>query len=167
MEIKLLLTFIGGLVAAYVTFWNAERKITVDNITKERAKWREKIRELALEVHKAIESEDALKLSELKNQFRLHLNPTDEKDNNILGLIGLSEKDKNKQAEQFSICVSYLLKHDWERAKLESKPIFKHLVCFYSKESEITDSSKLMVKFFYKIFYHPKRYTCTNENKKS
>ncbi|RLA03272.1 MAG: hypothetical protein DRQ54_10980 [Gammaproteobacteria bacterium] len=167
MEIKLLLTFIGGLVTAYVTLWNAERKIAIDNITKERAKWRDKIRELALEVHKAIELEDALKLSELKNQFRLNLNPTDEKDNNILALISSVEKDKHKQAEQFSLCVSYLLKHDWERAKLESKPLFKRLAFLHSKESEITDSSKVMVKLFYKIFYHPKRAVCVNESKKS
>ena len=167
MEIKLLLTFIGGLVTAYVTLWNAERKISIDNITKERAKWRDKIRELALEVHKAIELEDALKLSELKNQFRLNLNPTDEKDNNILALINSAGKDKHKQAEQFSLCVSYLLKHDWERAKLESKPLFKRLVFLHSKESEITDSSKCMVKLSYKIFYHPKRAACVDESKKS
>ena len=110
---KLLLTFIAGLIAAYVAFWNAEQKIAIDNITKERAKWRDKIREVALEIYKAIMESDKEKLSELKNKFRLLLNPVDTEDNNIINLICVKdESKKEEQADEFSFCVSHLLKHD-------------------------------------------------------
>ena len=145
----------------------AERKIAIDNITKERAKWRDKVRELALEIHNSIAAGDISKLHELKNQFRLHLNPEDREDIAILKLIRINEEDKEKQAERFSICVSYLLKHDWERAKLESKPLFKHLKILHSKESELTDFPKKMVRLCYWMFYHPKRLSCENETKSS
>ena len=158
MEMKLALTFIAGLVAAYITFWNAERKIAIDNITKERAKWRDKIRKNALEIHKGIISADKVKLSELKNEFRLLLNPVDDKDINILSLICIKEnEDKEQQADDFSLSVSHLLKHDWERAKLESKPLFKRLKFLHSKESDTTNSQKIFVKLSYFLFYHPKR----------
>ncbi|GEM_PF-3057934 len=167
MEFKLILTFISGLIVAYVTFWNAERKISIENITKERAKWRDKVRELALEIHKAIVAGDKPKLSELKNQFRLHLNPTDKEDMNILKLVDANTDDKETQADQFATCVSFLLKHDWERAKLESKPLFKRLKFLHSKESETTDSDKIVIKLLYKIFYHPKRIRCLDESENS
>lgn len=158
MEIKIILTFIAGMVAAYVAFWNAERKITIDNITKERAKWREKIREIAIEVHKAIISGNKEQIAELKSRFRLLLNPEDEEDNKILQLICIKdENERDQQAEIFSIRLSYLLKHDWERAKLESKSLFKRLRFLHDKESNSTNSEKIFVKFSYRLFYHPKR----------
>lgn len=163
MEIKLILTFVGALVAAYVIFWNAERKIAIDNITKERAKWRDKVRALSLEINKSIIESDKLKLSELKNQFRLYLNPIDKEDINILNLMSADEEDKEQQAEQFTTCVSYLLKHDWERAKLESKPLFKRLIFLHSKESETTNSNKIIIKFIHLVIYHPKRISCLDE----
>lgn len=160
MEIKIILTFVAGLIAAYVAFWNAERKIAIDNITKERAKWRDKIREVALEVHKAIITGNQKQLSELKSQFRLLLNPEDEEDKKIIKIICLKDEGgREKQADCFAEHVSCLLKHDWERAKLESKPLFKRLKLLHNKESELTDSSKIFVKASYKIFYHPKRVT--------
>jgi hypothetical protein len=165
-EIKIILPFIAGIVAAYVAFWNAERKITIDNITKERAKWREKIRETALEVHKAIISGNKEQVAELKSRFRLLLNPEDEEDNKILKLICIKdENERDEKGEMFSICVSYLLKHDWERAKLESKSLFKRLRFFHDKESNSTNSKKLFVKFSYWLFYHPKRTSDVNISK--
>ena len=43
----------AGIVAAYVAFWSAQRRITVENITKERAKWRDQVREIANEIQAA------------------------------------------------------------------------------------------------------------------
>ena len=158
MEIKTILTFIAGIVAAYVAFWNAERKIAIDNITKERAKWREKIREISLDIHKAIISGNSEHLAELKNRIRLLLNPQDLEDNKILQLISAKdENERNEQAEKYYIHVSYLLKYDWERAKLESKSLLKRIRFLHDKESTSTDSKKKFVQLSYWLFYHPKR----------
>ncbi len=158
MESKIILPFIVGVFATFITFWSAERKIAIENITQERAKWRNKIRELASCVNKAMFEGDAHKLSVLKNQFRLLLNPCDENDQIIINLISLEGVDeKEKQADKFSVCVSYLLKHDWERAKLESKPLYRRFYFLYSEKSETTNSEKILVRLKYKLFYHPVR----------
>lgn len=166
MEIKILLTFVAGILAAYVAFWNSERKIAIDNITKERAKWRDKIREISLDVYKAIISGNKECLTELQSRFRLLLNPEDEEDNRILQLISIKdEQERSEQAEMFSIRVSYLLKHDWERAKLESKPLFMRLRFLHDKETTSTNSEKKFVKMSYWLFYHPKRTSEVNIQK--
>jgi len=104
MELKIILTFIAGLITAYVTVWNAERKISIENITKERAKWRDKIRELSINVNAAMVESDNEKLSVLRNQFRLLLNPADKEDQYIIELLSLSEKEDNmKKANEFSV----------------------------------------------------------------
>jgi len=168
MELKIILTFIAGLITAYVTVWNAERKISIENITKERAKWRDKIRELSVNVNTAMVESDNEKLSILRSQFRLLLNPDDKEDQHIIGLLSLSEKEDNmKKANEFSICLSYLLKHDWERAKIESKPLYKRLKVLNKNDSESTSSNKKLVKLIYVIFYHPIRNNSDNKSQKS
>lgn len=158
METKIILPFIVGLFAAFIAFWSAERKIAIENITQERAKWRDKIRELANCVNKAMIDGDSKKLSSLRNQFRLLLNPNDKNDQIIINLISLDgANEKEIQADKFSVCISYLLKHDWERAKLESKPLYRRFCFLYHEESETTDSEKIFIKLKYKLFYHPVR----------
>ena len=123
---------VAALVAGLVTLRSAERRIQIENITQERAKWREKIRANALLVQQAAATDDKAKLAELRLIFGLLLNPHDPEDNAILTCI---EDLKNAQAPEpkmpeFSGRVSFLLKHDWERAKHEAKPWFY----FFAKE---------------------------------
>lgn len=103
---------------------NAERKILIENITQERAKWREKIRTKAIEVHKAAVKGDRVWLAELKLAFATSLHPYDPEDNLILDVIERlkNEKDRDAKLEEFSDRLSLLLKHDWQRAKQEAEP---------------------------------------------
>lgn len=65
----------GGLVAGFVTLKISERKIQIENVTQERAKWRDKIRIKSNEVHQATVDDNAAKLAELRLDFSLNLNP--------------------------------------------------------------------------------------------
>jgi hypothetical protein len=125
MDINTILTsaVIAGLVAAYVALRSLWAKIAIENITQERAKWRDKIREKSALIHKAIIESDSTKLSEYRAELTLLLNPLDQDDNEILYSIKVSP-DSELQAKEFSERVGLLLKHDWERAKLEAAPLF-------------------------------------------
>jgi hypothetical protein len=111
---------ISAAVTAIASRRGSERAIQIENITKERAKWRDEIRELALKVQQAATAKDSSKLSELRLQLCLHLNPLDKKDRDITALISEVSKSDDKIIE-FSDRVSLLLKHDWDRAKCEAK----------------------------------------------
>ena len=130
MNIELLLTsaVLSALVGGFVSLRSSERKIQIENITQERAKWREKIRANAQKVHQVVSNtatqEAKPPLAELRLVFELLLNPLDLEDVAILNCIdGLSgSKVPAKRLPEFSKRVAYLLKHDWERAKREAKP---------------------------------------------
>jgi hypothetical protein len=117
---------VAGLVAGLVTLRGSERKIQIENITQERAKWREKIRANALLVYQAAEKGDLKALGESRLAFQLLLNPFDAEDMAIIGSItALTQTpDPKPRLPEFAGRVSYLLKHDWERAKAEAKPWF-------------------------------------------
>jgi hypothetical protein len=114
---------VSGIVAAVmsgvVSIFTSERRIAAENVIQERMKWREKIRDLALDVFKAIISDqaDPNKLRELRAQLTLRLNPHDPADQQILELV---RRGSANDADEFTERVALLLKHDWERAKFES-----------------------------------------------
>ena len=66
-------TFISSLVSSLI----AQRKISIENITQERKKWREQIRTKTLLLHKAVIDDDKVKMSELRTELSLLLNPND------------------------------------------------------------------------------------------
>lgn len=115
---------VAALISGLVSLQSAERKIQIENITQERAKWREKIRSNALLVHQAVCAGENTRLAELILAFRLLLNPFDEEDVAIIEAIEAFTSTQNgtKGLPEFAGRVAYLLKHDWERAKHEAKP---------------------------------------------
>ncbi len=115
---------VGGLVAGFVALRNSERKIQIENVTQERAKWREKIRIKSIEVHQAAVADNSAKLAELHLEFSLNLNPFHQEDKEILAVIAtLKNRDTlGVKLSEFTDRVALLLKHDWERAKHEAKP---------------------------------------------
>ncbi len=117
---------VGGLIAGFVALRSSERKIQIENVTQERAKWREKIRFKSVEVHQASVTDNTAKIAELHLDFSLNLNPFDQEDKDILAVIeALKNCDTlNIKLSEFSDRVSLLLKHDWDRAKYEAKPWF-------------------------------------------
>jgi transcriptional regulator of nitric oxide reductase len=117
---------VAALVAGLVTLRSAERRIQIENITQERAKWREKIRANALLVQQAAATNEKAKLAELGIVFALLLNPHDSEDTMILQCIDDMKNALTPEPKmpEFSGRVAFLLKHDWERAKHEAKPWF-------------------------------------------
>jgi len=120
---------VGGLIAGFIALRTLERNIQIENITQERAKWREKIRIKSVEVHQASMAYNKDKLSQLRLEFSLNLNPFEIEDSSILSVIAdlQDSKDRGTKLAEFSDRVALLLKHDWERAKYEAKHFNCHL----------------------------------------
>ncbi len=117
---------VGGLVAGFVALRSGERQIQIENVTQERAKWREKIRVKSAEVHQAAVENNLTKINQAHLEFSLSLNPFDQEDNDILAAIVALKNHGTleEKMSEFSGRVALLLKHDWERAKHEAKPWF-------------------------------------------
>lgn len=113
---------LSGLVAAIVARSTAERQISIAHITAERKAWRAHIRAKALEVHDAILAKDEPAVFRLQAEFRSLLNPSDPPDHDIVQSIRLAEDGQTLKcaASTFAAQIEFLLKHDWERAKLEA-----------------------------------------------
>jgi hypothetical protein len=117
-----LLALVGAAVGAVVLFWNNTRNVKVENITKERAKWRDNVRQKALNVHKAAIGQNSVWLDELHLEFTLILNPSDPDDRAILNAIRLLKSTADgPPLTEFADRIALLLKHDWERAKWEAE----------------------------------------------
>lgn len=117
---------VAGLVAGLVTLRTIERKIAIENITQQRQLWRDKVREKALEASKGYKDSDTSKLKELYGEFQLILNPEDDNDKSILDTLWemQNESKENNLIIELTEKLALLLKHDWERAKLEAKPVW-------------------------------------------
>lgn len=117
---------VAGLVAGLVTLRTTERKIAIENITQQRKLWRDKVREKSLEAAKGYKNNDASKLKELYGEFQLILNPEDDNDKSILDTLWQMQNEHKEKdlIIEFTEKLALLLKHDWERAKLEAKPVW-------------------------------------------
>ena len=94
---------VGGLVAGFVALRSSERKIQIENVTQERAKWREKIRIKSVEVHQAAVAGNSEKLAELHLEFSLNLNPFHQEDKDILAVIA-ALKNRDALDEKLPAC---------------------------------------------------------------
>lgn len=119
-------TVVAGFVAAIVSLRTNERNIKITNVTQERAKWRDAMRQLADEILEAANEHNEAKLKSLCAQLSLNLNPFDIEDQCIVKTaIELSRTDtQDKKIPEFVDRVALLLKHDWDRAKYEASPWF-------------------------------------------
>lgn len=90
-ELLLMSAVVSALVGGFVRLRVSERKIQLENITQERAKWREQIRVNAQKVHQSASRvptpEGKTSLAELRLVFKLLLNPLDPEDIDILKCI--------------------------------------------------------------------------------
>ena len=141
-----LIPLLVGIVAGFGSWWIGRKRILMENVTQERSKWRENIRKKALFVHDAIMDSDGDNLLKLQCEFRALLNPCDNEDLGIVKSITLcdtggSKENQENHAKEFSMRISYLLKHDWERAKREAS--FFTWGCFrYTKVKRCKFNSK-------------------------
>jgi len=117
---------VAGLVAGLVTLRVNERKIAIENITQQRQLWREKIRLKGAKVVKEYTANNKPKILGLYVDFQLILNPYDNLDTSILDTIWEMYETENNLCLSIELSekLSLLLKHDWERAKGEAKPVF-------------------------------------------
>lgn len=114
-----------ALITAYFTKKSNDKNASLKYVTEERQKWRNRIKEIASEIYinKLITDEDKTKFNKLSAEFRLNMNPYPlDQDNDIvhkLQLIEINPNDKQHR-EEFVRHVAYMLKHDWQRSKVEA-----------------------------------------------
>lgn len=127
---------LAGLVAGLVTLRMSERKIAIENITQQRQIWREKIRRLANQIKKSYKNEEKDFLHDHYIELQLLLNPEDSNDQSILDTVWemIEAEDSDDRHIVLSEKLSLLLKHDWERAKREAKPVW-HSRCEVKRTS--------------------------------
>lgn len=124
LSIFLSSSVIAALVAALVSLRTNERNIHIENVTQERAKWRNSMRSLADSIIQSAQEDNSTRIGVHCSQLALNVNPFDKED---ISLIRAAEKlatsdDKAAQIREFTERMSLLLKHDWERAKREARP---------------------------------------------
>ena len=118
---------LAGLVAGLVSIRMAERKIAIENITQQRQLWREKIRSVSQDIQLSYDEQNQKAMKHHFSTMQLLLNPEDDEDNLILNTLWKMSELSNESdlgiilSEQLAL----LLKHDWERAKNEAKPVVR------------------------------------------
>lgn len=140
MVLWLITTSAAAIIGGFVTLRVTARNIKVQHITGERTKWRDKIRRIAYHVHAAAMAKEkrAERLSTLLLQMKLNLNPEDEMDQKILDTIKrlIAAGDATEQVlKEFGYRVALLLKHDWERGKIEAESFRKRAATLATRRS--------------------------------
>ena len=114
---------VAAFVSGVVSFVVAERRIAMENVTQERAKWRKNVRRLSNEILNAAPGRSPTGpggLQRMHWELGLFLNPHDPEDVALLRVIQHVGSETQDSTEVFWQRVRLLLKHDWERAKYEA-----------------------------------------------
>ncbi|WP_288533786.1 hypothetical protein [uncultured Haemophilus sp.] len=123
-----IITLLTAVVTAIISFIQFNKNIKIEQITKERTKWREEIRRISKELisldYSIRSSNEILKATHIKSsllaELEMRLNPYDDFDQSILNIArgDLSNQDNKSN---FIRLISILLKQDWEVVKYETK----------------------------------------------
>lgn len=114
---------VAALVSAIVSKVTSDKDSRLRYVTKERERWRHDLRKFVADVNEAFHSSvpQQRRLRVLRAEMQVRLNPDDPLDNRILATLDqLIEDGDNKLLSAFNEQMARLLKHDWERAKLEA-----------------------------------------------
>ncbi|MEX3314303.1 hypothetical protein [Sulfitobacter sp. PS-8MA] len=114
----------SALVSVIVAYATAKASGYSKDVVEERKEWRDRIRQLTLEAVKMMLSKETQSPSFLLiiGEFRIRLNPNDKNDNDILETLHRAvEAPDDLLRRKFLAQTARLLKHDWERAKAESR----------------------------------------------
>ena len=126
MDLALISAVLGSSVfAALLTHvfgkLQNDKKIKIENITKERKQWRDRLRVLIIELTIAFDNKNRRKVRSIESELITSLNPEDGDDIQIINMFPeLYENWEEDKLREFSDRMSYLLKHDWERTKVEA-----------------------------------------------
>lgn len=121
---------VSALATAFFAYITTQRGDTLEYITKERQKWREELREIALELENSDISNYNIVLSKIKvriNAYGNTINSSYKDDKHIWNEMKLlSDAAKSNKLTEFNLhketmlfYISMLLKYDWERSKRE------------------------------------------------
>ncbi|OOE81421.1 hypothetical protein BZG72_11180 [Salinivibrio sp. PR6] len=111
----------GSLITLLFTRYDKDKSIIIQNITQERQRWREKIRDLVVDINESSIGNNWQKVTEARAQLQVLVNPYDENDKGIIDRIVTLEVNKDTSALlEINDSISRLLKHDWERVKKET-----------------------------------------------
>jgi hypothetical protein len=111
---------IGALLSAIALMHQTQSQIAAQHVVGERAKWREKIRDAAA---KALADKSPASFDEFWLTLKLNTNPFSNED---IDLVEKAAALRNGNAtvedwDEMSDRLARLLKHDWERAKFETR----------------------------------------------
>ncbi|WP_338127337.1 hypothetical protein [Vibrio cincinnatiensis] len=120
---------LAALITAVFTRKAHEDNVALKYITEERAKWRQKVKELVSDLTDAVHlsannREKVQKVRSISAYLKISLNPDPKEklDSDILACLNEICRNPNySKVKELEVLVSKLLKHDWERAKKEAK----------------------------------------------
>lgn len=113
---------LSALIAGFAAWQAGERQVRVRNVTEECAKWRAKVRELAVDLAGAGAGGPGAS-DRARVGLRLSLNPYDPLDREIVALLDGMKADAPDPDDMArgAVRLQLVLKHDWERAKREAR----------------------------------------------
>lgn len=120
-------TVIATAISSIISYIINKKNVQLQYITTERSKWRSDLRKKSKRIISVLYSdinddEKKRELISIKHQLALKMNPEDDYDMLILDEVERLEEHPNQGEEkQLVHLLSYLLKHDWERAKKEAR----------------------------------------------
>lgn len=122
------LTALTGWLGSLMAFRKEERAVQIEQITKERTKWRDNMRKLTEEIVLGYfahnQSPEPGKIAAYRSKLVTALNPKSDHDNKLVahfdGLFSGQTTDINALTKHIAL----LLKHDWERVKWDCMPLY-------------------------------------------
>lgn len=133
---------IAGWLGSLLSLRKDERSIEIEQVTKERAKWRDNMRKITTEIaevyFKNKTSPIPGRVAGLRGRLATSINPKDDEDDRMI----LSHFDEifsgnRSDLDVFSKRIALLLKHDWERVKWDSMPIYIKAFAIFSKKQRL------------------------------
>ena len=129
-----------GWLASFLALRKDERAVQLDQITKERTKWRGNLRKITGEIVQTYFDNKTQpipgKVAVLRAKLITSINPKDDEDDKlIMDHFDQLFRGQKADIDVFTRRIALLLKHDWERVKWECTPIYvKVFVRFSSKQ---------------------------------
>lgn len=122
-------TVVAGWLASFFALRKDERAVQLEQITKERTKWRDNMRktieEIALLYFDNKTQPVPGKVAALRARLVTSINPKDDThDRQILTHFDELFSGVKADMDVFTKRIALLLKHDWERVKWECQPIY-------------------------------------------
>lgn len=125
------LTAVAGWVSSFIALRKDERAVEIEQITKERTKWRDNMRKLTEEIVSTYydndQQADPKKVAIIRARLATSLNPKCEHDKDIVQHFDDLFSSSKKDIDVFVRRIAMLLKHDWERVKWDCLPIYMKL----------------------------------------